>query len=198
MDIARTRDRTDPEDPLAIPAAPIVEWFRVDATRRIAKYLAIGASGMLAGSVAVARLVMTAPTHVVLYGSRSPTRYPVIWPATPVDPETLAWTLIGFALVVGCGLFAVLGLRRVLSEESYLALRVDGVLFQSGERRRFARWDDVEDVTHDPERDALVLALRGEETPWALDARFAGASNAEIAKKALTVRRRALFGMYDR
>lgn len=198
MNVVRsTHARTDPEDPLAIPAAPIVEWFRVDATRRIAKFLAIGATGMVAGSLSIARLVMTAP-HVVRYASRSPTRYPVIWPATTLEPSTVAWAVLGFSLVVGCGLVAVLGLRRVLSEESYLALRVDGVLFEHGEARRFARWEDVDDVRHDAERDALVIALRGDDAPWTIESRFAGASNAEIAKKAVTVRRRALFGMYDR
>ncbi|AKF04843.1 hypothetical protein [Sandaracinus amylolyticus] len=196
MTIADARERTDPEDPLGIPAAPIIEWFRVDATRRIAKLLAIGATGMVAGSFSIARLVMTAP-HAVRYATRSPARYPILWPESSVAPTTFLWAALGFALVVGCGLVAILGLRRVLSEESYLALRVDGVLFAHGEARRFVRWEDIDDVRHDAARDAIVWVLDGDD-PWVLDARFAGGSNAEIAKKAVTVRRRALFGLYPR
>lgn len=195
MTIAEARPRTDPEDPLGIPAAPIVEWFRIDATRRIAKYLTIGAAGMVAGSFSIARLVMGAP-HAAVMATRSPTRVPVLWPAVALEPTTIAWALIGFALIVGGGLFAILGLQRVLSDESYLALRVDGALFVRGAARRFVRWEDIADVRHDAARDAIVFACdRGD---WPLEARFAGATNRDIVKKALEVRRRALFGMYRR
>jgi hypothetical protein len=194
--------RIDPEDPLGVPAAPIIEWFRIDETRRIGRYLAVGAAGMATASLALARLVLTAPlmAHV---GSRSPTRYPImagdgLLPAAAVPISTVALALLGFGALVGCGLFAILGLKKVLSEESYLALRVDGVLFVRADgTRRFARWEEIEDVRHEAAGDAVVLAMH-EGEPWALAWRFAGAGNAEIARKAAAVRRRALFGMYKR
>lgn len=194
MTIAEARPRTDPEDPLAIPAVPIVEWFRVDATRRIARYLAIGATGMAAGSFSIARLVMSAP-HAAMVASRSPTRHPVLWPASDLDATTTAWAAIGFALVIVCGLVAIVGLNRVLREESYLALRVDGVLFVHGDARRFLRWEQIDDVLHDRGRDAIVL-VRDDGERSTIAQRFAGGSSAEIVQKALAVRRRALFGLY--
>lgn len=196
MTIATLPARTDPEDPLGIPAMPIVEWFRIDASKRIARYLAIGAAGMVAGSFGIARLVMSAP-HAVLMASRSPTRGAVLWPTATLDPTTVALALLGFAVLVGGGLFAILGLNRVLSEESYLALRVDGALLVHGDARRLVRWEDVTDVVHDATRDAIVLAREGADE-WVIERRFAGATNAEIVKKAIEVRRRALFGMYRR
>lgn len=196
MTIATVPARTDPEDPLGIPAMPIVEWFRMDASRRIATFLGVGAAGMVTGSFGIARLVMSAP-HAALIASRSPTRGVVIWPTATLDPTTVALAVLGFAVLVGGGLVAILGLNRVLSEESYLALRVDGALLVHGDARRLVRWDDVADVRHDPTRDAIVLVREGGDE-WAIERRFAGATNGEIVKKAAEVRRRALFGMYRR
>ena len=170
MAIAHVRARVDPEDPLEIPLAPIVEWYRIDATRRIGVFLAIGAVSMSIGMVAVAGLV-------VGHGLAS-----------------LAWGLVGIAIVLGGGAVTVLGTMRILWEESYLALRVDGALFVRGEQRRYARWDDVEDVRHDAERDALVIVRSGHE--WVLTHRFAGVSHEQIAKSARAIRRRAIHGMY--
>lgn len=170
MAIVHARARVDPDDPLEIPLAPIVEWYRIDATRRIGVFLAIGAVSMSVGMVAVAGLVVGRGLG------------------------SLAWGLGGIAIVLGGGAITVLGTMRVLWEESYLALRVDGALFVRGEQRRYVRWDDVEDVRHDPARGALVIVRDGHE--WVLSDRFAGTSHEDIAKRARAIRRRAIHGMY--
>jgi len=170
MAIAHVRARVDPEDPMEIPLAPIVDWYRIDATRRILLFLAIGAASISVGMIAVAGLVVGRGL------------------------ESLGWGLLGIAIVLGGGAVTVLGTMRILWEESYLALRVDGALFVRGEQRRYARWEDVEDVRHDAERDALVIVRDGHE--WVLADRFAGVSHEEIAKRARAIRRRAIHGMY--
>ena len=58
MAIAHARPRVDPEDPLEIPLAPMIEWYRVDATRRIAILLAIGSIAMSVGVFAVVGLTL--------------------------------------------------------------------------------------------------------------------------------------------
>jgi hypothetical protein len=192
--IATTKARTDPEDVREIPLAPIAFWFRINESRRIAKFLSVGASGMVLGALLIARLVTRAASISVLT-SHSPTRVPMTWPPPAPDPETWVPALLGFTFLVGGGLFAILGLRRVLEEERYLALRVDGLLFVDGSTRRFVSWDDVADVRYEAPGNAIVF-VRESASDWVLDCRFAGASNSEIVKKALEVRRRSLLGMY--
>lgn len=182
----------DPEDPLAIPAAPIVEWYRFDASRRIAKILIIAATGMAMGAVAIARLSVS--TSPYLWGRPSAARMPVLFGfATFSDPNFWVGSF-GLLLVTLAGLVAVLGLQRVLSEENYLALRVDGALFQCGEARRFWSWADTQEIVHDPARGVVLISSSGEE--WTISQRFAGVDHRELAKRAAAVRRRALFGLY--
>jgi len=165
-------ERTDPEDPLAIPAAPIVEWYRVDVTRRVVQRLAVGAGCMIVGMLAVSRLVMGA------------------------GAGSLVWGLLGIVVVIGGGCYAVIGLQRILGEEQYVALRVDGVLLVDGDARRYRRWEEIDDVRHDRAFDAVVLVSGDEE--WSLAERFAGIANADLARAAASVRRKALFGLFRR
>lgn len=192
--IATTRAPTDPDDVREIPLAPIVVWFRIDESRRIAKFLSLGGCAMVLGALLVARLV-TRSSSASLIASRSVARMPMMWPPAAPDLEVLSVALLGFAFLVGGGLFAILGLRRVLEEERYLALRVDGLLFVDGATRRFVPWDDVAEIRYDSPHDAIVF-VRESASDWALGQRFAGTTNAEIVKTALEVRRRALLGMY--
>lgn len=205
-----------PRDARAPEGAPIVEWFRLDASRRIVRSLALGASIMLLGSiVSAAGLVMSRgslPHPVVAARRDSLARDPAIDPhtgATISGPGAasrpagasplleLTTGLVALGCLVGGGLTAILGLRRVLAEESYLALRHDGALFVHGDEERFVAWEDVEDVRWDASTDALLFVSHdGEAVP--LVARFADVANEEIAKRARAVRRRAVFGLLPR
>lgn len=170
MAIVRSRAPTDPEDPLQIPVAPIVEWYRVDATRRILGFVGLGAVAMILGMLAVADLVRAHGVEAIVSG------------------------LLGIGCVVLGGAVAIVGVTRALSEERYLALRVDGALFVDGPRRWIVRWEEVEDVRHAAGEDAIVF-LRRQGEPRVLALRFAGASNVEIARRAAALRRKALFGL---
>jgi hypothetical protein len=164
--------RIDPEDPLAIPAAPIVEWYRVDVTRRVVRRLAAGSACMIVGMLAVSRLVMGAGVG------------------------SLGWGLVGIVTVIVGGCYAVIGLQRILGEEQYVALRVDGVLVVDGDDHRYRKWEDIDDVRHDREGDAVVLVSGDEE--WSLGESFAGIANVDLARSAAAVRRKALFGLFER
>jgi hypothetical protein len=168
---AEARGRAELEDRGEIPLAPIVEWYRVDATRRIGAALSFGAIAMVIGMFMVSGLV---------FGR---------------DLASAAWGVAGITEVIAGGLATLIGLQRVLSEESYVALRVDGVLLVRPTGWRLVRWEDVEDVRHDRARDAIVL-VQYSGSEWTIGERFSGITNADLAKNAATVRRRALFGMY--
>lgn len=178
------------------PEASIVEWYRIDASRRIVRTLALGASVMLLGSiVSAAGLVLSRGNlpHPLLAGRRGPVAY-VEQPADASPLLEMTTGLLALACLLGGGVTAMVGLRRALEEESYLALRRDGALFVTGETERFVSWDDVEDVRWDASTDALVFVSHGGE-PVPLVARFADVSNEELAKRARAVRRRAVHGL---
>lgn len=179
--------------------SPIVEWYRLDASRRIVLTLALGASIMLLGAcVSAVGLVQSrgALPHPALMGHRAA----LVGAELEGQHDTVLEISTGlFAL--GClltGAFtAILGLRRALLEESYLALRHDGALFVQGEIERFVAWDDLEDVRWDAPTNALLFVGHdGEAVP--LVARFNDVTNEELAKRVRALRRRAVHGLLPR
>jgi hypothetical protein len=183
------RARTDPEDPLAIPSAPIVEWHRIDAGARIRRVLLSACALMAVGSLTVVTLIFARTRHL------EPLRAALAAISIEGEGIEVLLGLLGLGFVIGGGLTAVVGLHRLLAEESWIALRVDGALFVHGESRRFASWDDVEDVRFDAQRDAVVIVIDGGEE-WAIAERFAGTANRDLAKSAAAIRRKARFGLY--
>ena len=181
--------RSRPEEP------PIVEWYRLDASRSILRTLVLGASIMLLGSLVSAWGLFSSRGNIphpllghrgaVLAAEASPRRSPVL---------EITTGLVALGCLVGGGFTAILGLKRALAEECYLALRHDGALFVSGETERFVAWDDLEDVSWDARTDALLFVGHdGEAVP--LVARFADVTNEELAKRVRAVRRRAVHGL---
>lgn len=197
--VAVERAQTEREDGdlPGIPPAPIVEWYRLDASRRIVGYLGVGSGSMLLGALTITRLLVATSGLRVPVGRSAAALSGMEPPFQGVDPMALALGATGFFAVVVGGAFALWGLQRVLAEESYLALRVDGALFVRGTTRRLLRWEDAEDVRFDNALGALVF-VPNEGPEWPLVERFAGIELAELARRAAFVRRRALFGLYRR
>jgi len=161
--------------------ALIVAYHRVDPTARILRYLAIGAAAMGGGSVVMAGAFARLGHHSLDFFA---------------DPRVM---LLGFALgALGLGfmtlggLYAILNLKRILSEEQYLALRTDGALFRDGDALSLLRWEDVESVHADGDR---VVFVRHDGTEWVRPERFADTDASGLARRAAEVRRKALFGL---
>lgn len=176
---------------------PIVEHFRLDASRKLGRALGVGAGLVTIGAIAMASSIYV--------GRSDPSRSytvprlrgeAVTADGAPIDdgPSALevAIGMFGIACIVAGGATAIVGLKPVLAEESYLALTTDGALYRSGEQRSFVPWADIEEVRWDG---AAVQFVRHDGSAWERTERFAGIDGAALAKRASEVRRKALFGL---
>jgi hypothetical protein len=155
------------------PEGAMLEYYRVDSTRRVVRALVIGPALLLAGSLILAA--------AIVIGRHS---------------EVFRWIVaaIGAVCTVGGPVFVIAALHRILREEAYLALRTDGILYHRGLERDLATWDSLEHVRWDP--DARVLRLeRRQGEPWLIAERFAGIDGPALAKRLDEVRRKAGFGL---
>lgn len=174
-------------------APSVAAAFRVDASRRLARVLAIGAALVLLGALFSAGGMVVAHRRLGLGSSHLRTVTDSLGNVLPGPSWIELWPgVVGLLLVVSGALFTLVALRRVLDEEAYLALRSDGALFVRGGERRLLRWRDVEDVRALEGRVVFVLH-DGDETE--VDAVFSGRSIDDVVKVARDVRRKALFGL---
>ena len=152
----------------------ILAWFRVDQSRSIGRLLLRSALILLAGSVLVAGYWTTElhpPPHRWAFGASG-----------------------GFLCVIG-PLTALLGLRKILSEDAYVALRTDGVFLSNATRaggEQLIGWDDFIDAAE--EGGATVLSMR-DGSPLVFDRPLAGADARVFARQLAQMRRRLLLGI---
>jgi hypothetical protein len=110
----------------------------------------------------------------------------------PAEDRNFAWGLFGLACVVGGGSLAIFGLRRTLSQERYLVLRTDGALFRNGSSQLLLRWEDVAEIRVD----GACLAFEMQDgSEIARTERYAGIETGELARRAIDLRRKAVFGI---
>jgi hypothetical protein len=186
--------------------ALIVQHFRLDPSRKIKGALGIAAGLVTVGALCVAAALMIGradPRRAALARAPRSTASAPLFRGTPVtasgapidvDPSPVELALLagGILLIVSGGASAIVGLRRVMTEETYLALRTDGALYRAGRERSFVAWDEVEEVTWDG---SAVLFVRHDGSAWARSERFADIDGIGLAKCAADVRRKALFGL---
>jgi hypothetical protein len=190
------------------PGGLIVEHYRLDPTRALGRAL-----GWASAIVTIGGLVMAAAILIPRLDPNGPMASravrttaadamfrsgEVTVDGTPIERSTLGLELalgfFGIGCIVAGGAAAIIGLRRVLSEESYLALRTDGAYFRTASERSLVRWEDVESVRWDAATRS-VLFERHDGTAWIRREAFAGIDGEELAKRAGDVRRKALFGL---
>lgn len=170
----------DEDDDDHLVGGRIVGWYRVDPTRRLGRALASGAAVMTLGSVVMA-LAFARLGHAAIdfYAQES---------------LLLAFAIggLGLGTIVGGGVLAIVGLRGVLAEERYLALRTDGAYLRDGARREILLWADVAEVRAEGR---AVVFERHDGTTWLRDEAFAGIDATALARHAADVRGKALFGL---
>ncbi|MBK8170921.1 MAG: hypothetical protein IPK60_11340 [Sandaracinaceae bacterium] len=149
----------------------IVEWYRVDQSKQVVRVLMIAAPVLLIGCLCVA----------------------FAWTAThrPAFMRGIAG-VIGAVFNVGGPLYAILGLKQILMQDSYIALRTDGVTLREDHVETTLRWDDIDEVRC---HGYAVEFLKRDGTTMAITQRFAGITASELAKRVEHVRKRAAFGM---
>src|SRR5690606_29220402 len=64
-------------------------------------------------------------------------------------PRLLLGTLGGLMVVAGPAV-ALVGLRRVMGQDDYLALRTDGLQYHVGDEHRLIAWDEVAEISLAP------------------------------------------------
>jgi len=178
----------------------LIEWHRLDASKRIIRSLAIGATIMTLGACAAGFAIHSGwVEHPIGRGERARVHVRELRESTDARSSRalreLSVSLAVLACLVAGGLTALIGLMKVLGEERYLALRQDGALLVLDDTERFVSWDDLEAVRWDETRDAVLLVPYGGDAVPVIE-RFADIANSELAKRAENIRRRAQFGLF--
>jgi hypothetical protein len=156
-------------------AAVILDWYRTDPWPRMRRVLVAGPGLLSLGGLVVA----------VSFAAREP---PGVRSAAAV---------LGLVLVASGAGLTLAGMFRILRDDTYLAIRTDGVVFRAASRETLLVWSELARARWDGPR-ALLLLEREEGEPVVVARRFAGIAGPELAGKIEQSRRRALMGMLGR
>lgn len=151
-------------------AAQLIEWYRIDPTPRVARVLAVAVPMIFVGCVCLA----------LAWIGRS-------------DTTELRWVFacVGALSNVGGPVYAIVGLRRVLTYDEYVAMRTDGLELKLESHSVFYPWDSLSELVLD-ERGGLVLP----DTYVVLPARFSGIDARGLVRRMEQQRKRALLGLH--
>ncbi|MBC7174346.1 MAG: hypothetical protein H5U40_18010 [Polyangiaceae bacterium] len=190
------------------PQPMLIEWFRTEP--RLSLHGAI-LPAILCASFGWLLLALSGP----MFTARPPHRMlsprstlpsvaivdeqgdPFAATARPAREQAMA--LSGTLLVMVSPLLLVYRLRRRgRGETAELLLRSDALVHREGGDETLLPWGDLEEVrsTADAERPQIEL-VRHDGTELVIEARFVGASAAEIAARIRAIRGRALFGLLE-
>lgn len=151
-----------------------MEWYRVDQSTAVVRVLAIAAPVLLLGCLCVAFAWLA--THRA------------VWMRLVVGA-------IGAAANIGGPLYAIFGLRRILMQDAYIALRTDGVAIRDEHEERVVAWDTLESA-HIVDGH-LALQLRNAD-PLLVEQRFSGIAPEALAKRIEHTRTREAMGLKRR
>lgn len=150
----------------------LLEWYRPDQTRRVWRVLLAGAGIMTAGGLVMAISFLTHQREAV---------------------RTYA-AVVGIVLTVCGGLTTVLGMTRILADDRYIAVKLEGLVVALGGDERHLAWGDLERIRFDDESHLLLLEPR-EGDAIAVDTKFAGKTGPDLAQRLDELRRKASFGV---
>lgn len=149
-----------------------IEWFRPDPRRRLMPAWIVGSCLLALG--------LAATTYGFSQLGKD-------------DHLGLLGLVLGLSCVASGMLTFTVSALRVLADDTCLGLRVDGLLFRrGGEIARVIPWEELGEVSADD--DGLRVPVDGQDgllirTP------FADIEHAEIARRIMATRRRALMGL---
>jgi hypothetical protein len=156
-----------------VPTPPrILEWFRADPWPGMRRVLIAGPSLLTLGGMVIAVSFLSSVSREVR-----------------IDTSAA-----GFALIGGGALVTMFGMGRILRDDSYVALRTDGISIRVGGDETFVPWDAVKGVRWDPSRSVLVLERDGA-PPIAVERGFARTPGPAVADRIEQTRRRAALNM---
>jgi hypothetical protein len=105
------------------------------------------------------------------------------------------------ALVASGAGSTLAGMARILRDDSYLAIRTDGVELRLGAAEAIHRWEDIVRIRWDDARGAIVLELQGSEadevTEVAVARAFVGVTGPVLAERLERSRRQVSMGILD-
>ena len=150
----------------------ILEWFRADPWPGMRRVLIAGPSLLTLGGLVIAVSFLSSVS-------------------TEVRIDTSA---AGFALIGSGALVTMFGMGRILRDDSYVAVRTDGVAVRVGGQETLVAWDALVAARWDPSRSLLVLERDGA-APIAVERGFARTPGAQVAERIEQSRRRAALNM---
>jgi hypothetical protein len=166
---------TDPSD----PEARIVDWFRVDPSSQMRRILIAGPGLLTLGGLVVA----------VQFATRAPSNLRAMSAA------------IGLLLVASGAGFTLAAMYRILRDDTYLAIRTDGVIYRAAStgsdadtQETLIGWDDLARARWDGPTGAIVLE-RVDGEPLVVARRFAGVTGPALATRIERARQRAAMGL---
>jgi hypothetical protein len=143
-----------------MPDAPrLVAFYRADPWARMWRVLLRGPAALTAGSLVIA---LSLATHA----SRS---------------LRDAASAVGFVLVAAGAIYTLLGMHRILREDSYVALRIDGLVVHSSAAETIISWDSLRAVRWEALRKQLVLE-RDDAPPVVAAGPFANVTGQALAE----------------
>jgi hypothetical protein len=155
--------------------ATILDWYRADPWPRMRRILVIGPALLSLGGLVVA----------VSFATRQ-----------PQSTRSIA-AVVGLALVAAGAGLTLAGMFWILRDDTYLAIRTDGVAVRLPPRETLIPWSDLARARWDKALAALVLE-RGDGEVLVVPRGFAGIAGPDLAAKVEQARRRASLGMLGR
>jgi hypothetical protein len=155
----------------------IVDWYRVDNGPRMRRVLIAGPSLLSLGGVIMGVSFLTREPYAV----------------------RACAAIFGIAVVAMGGALTMGGMYRILRDDTYLAIRTDGVLLRTAATGDSAEvlvpWDGLTRARWDRDRAVLVLE-RKEGEALEVATRFAGMAGQPLADRIEQARRRVSLGIF--
>jgi hypothetical protein len=168
------------------PDIHIVDWYRVDNWPRMRRVLAVGPALLSLGGLVMA----------VSFSTREP------------GTVRAVAALVGMAIVASGAGTTLAGMYRILRDDSYLAIRTDGLAMRLGAVETLLPWAELSRARWDAvlahlvlERSEQPVVERGDEAiverreSLIVARRFAGVGGPALAERIERARRRASMGM---